>query len=128
MLKLRYYCKGEAKEEIQAFLTDIKSEHGIPYEILILSGKEIHDEEKEKQVYEGYFKPRAKILKKRTGKSIRELRGGRGKKHYYVSIPGTMAITVDEKIEWYTIGDKEIIKFLKLVLSNGYAYIEELLK
>lgn len=81
---------------------------------------------RKKQVYEKDFKPRAKILKRRTGKSLRsELRGGKGKKNYYVSNPGTIAIIREELIEWYTNSDQEITKFLKDVLDNGYAFLEK---
>ncbi len=88
MYKLRYYFSVEGNTEILQLLTDIKTNHGIENEIMDLSKNGKFDEEKEKDVYERYFKPRAKILKKRTGESIRNLRGGKGKKRYYISRPG----------------------------------------
>lgn len=126
MLKLRYYCQAEGKEEIRKLLTDIEAKHNILYEILGLSRDGAYDDEKERQAYERDFKPRAGILKERTGKSIRkELRGGKGKKRYYVSIPGTMTVVRDREIEWYTLGDEEITKFLKMILSGGHVFLEE---
>ncbi|MFZ6016831.1 MAG: hypothetical protein ACOYU0_04300 [Nitrospirota bacterium] len=115
MLKLRYYCQGEGKEGIRKLLSDIKEKHGITYEISDLSRNGAYDEEKEKQVYEKDFKPKAKMLKKRTGKPITQLRSHRG--HYFVSLPGTITIIRDENIEWYTLGDEEITRFLKAVLN-----------
>lgn len=32
MLKLRYYCQGQGKEEIRKLLTNIEAKHGITYE------------------------------------------------------------------------------------------------
>ena len=127
MFKLRYYCRGEGKEEIAKLLTNIREKCGITYEISDLSRNGAYDEEKEKEVYERNFKPRAKVLKKRTGEPITQLRS-RGARHYFVSLPGTIAIIRDKEIEWYTLGDEEITKFLKAVLRKGYAYLEEYCK
>lgn len=127
MFKLRYYCQGEGKEEIRKLLTDVKKKHGIIYEISDLSINRAYDEEKEKQVYERDFKPRAKVLKKRTGEPITQLRS-RKARHYFVSLPGTITIIRNERIEWYTLGDEEITKFLNAVLSKGYAFLEECCK
>lgn len=124
MFRLRYYCQGEGKEEIRKLLTDVEAKHGVPYEILDLSRNGVYDEEKERQVYETDFKPGARVLKKRTGHPITKLRS-RKARHYFVSIPGTIAIVRDEEIEWYTLGVEEIAKFLKMVLSKGYAFLEE---
>jgi len=126
MFKIRYYCQAQGNEEIAKFLTKIEAEHRIPYKMFALSRGEIYDEEKERRVYERDFKPRAKILKKRTGESVRkELRGGKGKKRYYVSKPGTIAVIRNEKIEWYAVGDDKIITFLGKVLSKGVAFLEK---
>jgi hypothetical protein len=127
MFKLRYYCQGEGKVEIRELLTDIKAKHGISYEISDLSRNGVYDEEKEKQVYEKDFKPRAKVLKKRTGEPITRLRSRRAR-HYFVSLPGTIAIIRDEKIEWYTLGNKKITMFLKTAQDKGYAFLEECCK
>ena len=127
MFKLRYYCQGEGKEEIRKLLTDIGEKYGLTYEISDLSRNGAYDEEKQKQVYERDFKLRAKVLKKRTGEPITQLRSRRAR-HYFVSLPGTIAIIRGKDIEWYTLGDEEITKFLKAVLSKGYAYLEECCK
>jgi hypothetical protein len=127
MLKLLYYCQGEGNEAIRKLLTDIGEKYPITYEISDLSRSGTYDEEKEKQVYERDFKPRAKVLKKRTGEPITQLRSRRAR-HYFVSLPGTIAIIRDKEIEWYTLGDEEIAKFLRTVLSKGYAYLEECCK
>jgi len=127
MFKLRYYCQSEGKVGIRELLTGIEAKHGITYEISDLSRNGAYDEEKEKQVYERDFKPRAKVLKKRTSEPITQLRSRRAR-HYFVSLPGTIAIIRDEKIEWYTLGDKKITMFLKAVLDKGYAFLEECCK
>jgi flagellar motor switch protein FliM len=127
MLKLRYYCQGEGKEEIRKLLTDVKKKHGITYEISDLSRNRTYDEEKEKQVYERDFKPRAKVLKERTCEPITRLRS-RKARHYFISLPGTITIIGNEGIEWYTLGDEQITKFLNAVLGKGYAFLEECCK
>ncbi len=124
MIRLRYYCKAQGGDEILKLLTEVKAKHNIPYEVLDLSSNGEYDEEKERRVYERHFKPRAKILKKRTGESITRLRS-RKARHYFVSTPGTIAIVRDGEIEWYTLGNEEIAKFLKMVLSKGHAFLEE---
>jgi len=123
MTGLRYYCKAEGSGEILKLLKKVRTRQNIPYEVLDLSSNGAYDEEKEKRVYERDFKPRAKILKKRTGESITRLRS-RKARHYYVSTPGTIAVVRDGKIEWYDLGDEEIEKFLKLVLDKGHAVLE----
>lgn len=102
-------------------LEEIKEKHGVTHEILDLSR-----EEQERQVYERDFKPRARILKKRTGKPITKLRGAGGERHYYVSIPGTIAIVRNGQVEWWTFTDSEITEFLRRVLSGGQVFLEEL--
>ena len=67
---------------------------------------------------------KAKILKKRTGEPITRLRS-RKAGHYFVSLPGTIAIVRDGQVEWYTIGVQEIINFVKKVLSNGHTFLRE---
>ena len=125
MVSLRYYCQGPRSSEVTRLLVEIRTRHNIPHEVLDLSSNGAYDEEKEKQVYEAEFKPRAKILKKRTGKPItKELRSRKGR-HYFVSTPGTIAAVRDGKVEWYAVGDREIIEFLKMVLIKGHALLEE---
>jgi hypothetical protein len=127
VFKLRYYCRGEGKGGIRRLLTDIEEKHGIKCEISDLSRNGAYDEEREKEVYERHFKPRAKVLKKRTGKPITQLRSRRAR-HYFVSLPGTITIIRGEKIEWYTLGDEGITRFLGAVLNKGYAFLEECCK
>ncbi len=124
MIRLRYYCKAQGSDEILKLLTEVRARHDIPCEVLDVSSNGEYDEEKERQIYERHFKPRARILKKRTGESITRLRS-RKARHYFVSTPGTIAIVRDGEIEWYTLGNEEIAKFLKMVLSKGYALLEE---
>ena len=121
MFRLRYYCRGRGNERILKLLNGIKEKHGVMYEVLDLWG-----EEQERQVYERDFKPRAKILKKRTGEPITKLRGAGGKRHYYVSNPGTIAVVRDAQVEWWTFTDSEIIDFLNRVLSEGQVFLEKL--
>jgi len=121
IFKLRYYCQGGGNREILRLLQSIREKHGITYEILDLRGQE-----KEKEVYERDFKPRARILKKRTGKPITKLRGAGGERHYYVSIPGTIAIVRNAQVEWWTFTDNEITEFLHRVLSEGQVFLEKL--
>src|SRR6266487_5812963 len=118
MLSLRYYCKGRAEEDIRVLLAEVKAEHTVAHEILDLSSHGEYDEDKEKEIYERDFKPRARVLKKRIGQSITSLRS-RKAGHYFVSIPGTIAIVSDSSVEWYTLGKGEITQFLKAVLAKG---------
>lgn len=121
MFKLRYYCQGEGNREILQLLQGIEEKHKVTYEVVGLLGQE-----QEKQVYERDFKPRAKILKKRTRKPITKLRGAGGERHYYVSNPGTIAIVRNAQVEWWTFTDREIIDFLNRVLSEGQVFLEKL--
>ena len=127
MFKLRYYCQGAGKKEIRKILTDIQKKHGITYEILDLLKNGAYNQDREKEVYERDFKPRAKLLKQRTGEPITRLRSSKAR-NYFVSLPGTIAVIGNEKVEWYTIGDKDIMKFLNEVLDNGYNFLEECCK
>ena len=125
MVGLRYYCQCQGSPEVTRLLGQIRTAHNIPHEVLDLSNNGAYDEGKEKQVYEAEFKPRAKILKKRTGKAItHELRSRRAR-HYFVSTPGTIAVVRDGKVEWYAVGDSEIVEFLEMVLIKGHALLEE---
>ncbi len=127
MLRLRYYYQKKGNEEVLQLLSEIEVNQNIPYEIIDLSKNGDYDKDKEKQVYEKDFKPSARILKQKTGKSITKLRS---RKHgnYYVSVPGTIAVVGPEGIEWFDIGDKEIINFLKEVLSGGVTFLNKVLK
>lgn len=125
MFKLRYYCKGKGNKEIVSLLVEIEKKQGIKYEIFDLSRNGEYDIEKEKQVYERDFKPRAKILKKRIGIPITKLRARGGAGRYYVSLPGTIAVINNGIVEWWTLEDSEIVKFLKTVLLNGTTFLEK---
>jgi hypothetical protein len=120
-LILRYYCRDEGNRMIRELLEEVKNELGIPYEVIGGTYNELKDQE----TYEKDFKPRAKILKKRTGKSIRELRSRSG--HYFVSIPGTIAVIKNGLVEWWTLGDEDVIAFLKEVLKGGREHIIKLM-
>lgn len=105
--------------KIVRLLQEIKDKKNISYEIMDLSGGET-----EKQVYDKDFKPRAKILKQRTGKSIyKELRGKRSHR-YYISLPGAIAIIKDGQVEWWTYTEDEILHFLNQVLYQGQNFLE----
>jgi hypothetical protein len=120
-LILRYYCEGHGDRRIRDFLEEIKGKLGIPYEII--GGP--HIELRDKEVYERDFKPRAKLLRRRTGRSIREMRSKSG--HYFVSVPGTIAVIKNGLVEWWTLGNEDIIAFLKEVLKEGGEYILKLI-
>jgi hypothetical protein len=126
MLKLRYYCQVEGEKDIRKLLEDINKKHAIPIEILKVK---IDDQELEKQFYEWDFKPRAKLLKQRTGKSIRLLRAKRSGR-YCISVPGTIAIISDEdeNVQWWASGNEDILNLLKEVLERGNDVLEKLCK
>jgi len=120
-LTLRYYCKDEGNKVIRDLLEEAKIKLGISYEII--GGP--YNELKDRETYERDFKPRARLLKKRTGKSIRELRSRSG--HYYISVPGTIAVIRNRLVEWWTLSDEDIITFLKELLKGGREYLLRLI-
>ena len=111
---INYYCK-DINPKIRKLLEEIKKKHGIDFEII---QNEPWNEKKDKEIYEKYFKPRGRILKKRTGKSITELRSKRAG-HYFVSIPGTIAIFRNNILEYWELATDEGIKFLERFLEKG---------
>jgi len=117
---------GSADESLCSLLGNIEKTHGIPSEICDVSHQGAYDPQKEKEVYERDFKPRAKTLKKRTGRSIEKNLRSRKTRNYFVSIPGTIAVVSDQGVEWYTLGREEISKFLDRVLVKGSVQLEEL--
>jgi len=121
-ITLHYYCKVPGDKEIKALLKEINERYGIGYEVI----EGPYDREKDKQVYEKYFKPRAKILKKKTGRPITKLRS-RKAGNYFVSIPGTLAVFRNSLVEWWCFTNTEIISFLGKILSKGLPFLEELL-
>jgi len=118
MYILRYYCQGSGDKEILSLLRQIKDKHQFPFEIKDLSSNGKYDRMKEKATYEKDFKPRARFLKKATGRRITDLRSA---KHvnYYVSIPGTIAIMEAGQTTWWTYTEKDIKVFLKNLLLTG---------
>jgi hypothetical protein len=142
MFKIRYYLaettyQKEVNEKILHLLQEIKNKHEIEFEISNISiNKEGYvDERHVKEIYEKYFKPRAKVLKRRIGESLpRSLRSQRGRGYYYLS--GVIAILEDEQIGWYTcwessekfkIFDEDYkVGFLKALLSQGPSLLKEI--
>ena len=118
MYILRYYCQGSGDKEILNLLRQIKNKHQLPCEINDLSTNGQYDRAKEKAAYEKGFKPRARFLKRATGRRITELRSG---KHgnYYVSMPGTIALMEDGQVIWWTHTEKDIKEFLQNLLLSG---------
>ena len=119
---LRYYCTIPGIKEIKVILEEIKIKYNINYEII--EGQ--YDREKDKKVYEKYFKPQAKILKKRTGIPITKLRSQKAG-NYFVSIPGTLTVFRNDLVEWWCYTDTGVINFLRKTLSEGLPFIEKLL-
>lgn len=120
---IKYFCE-EINPEIRELLEKIKEKHGINFEIV---QNKPWDEEKDKEVYEKYFKPRAKVLRKRTGKPVTKLRSRRAR-HYFISIPGTIALFVDDKSEYWEFATEEGVRFLEDVLEDGEWKIKEILR
>jgi len=117
---MRYYCQAGSDQRgtIVDLLHEIKEKHGIPFEIRDLRG----DQALEREAYERDFKPMARLLKKRTGRKhgIRDLRGKRSGR-CYVSVPGTIAIVKDGRVQWYTLGTSSILESLRQILDQGEA-------
>ena len=76
------------------------------------------DEKKDKEIYEKYFKPRTRVLKERLGKSITKLRSKRAG-HYFVSIPGTIGIFKDERLEYWEFVTGEGVRLLQEISAKG---------
>ena len=125
MRMLRYYGKGNFDKGLSSMLETIKEVHGIPSEVLDISQHGTYDPRQEQLTYERDFKPRAKLLKKRTGRPITCLRS-RKARNYFVSTPGTLALIGAQGIEWYTLGEDNISEFLSGVLVEGPSRLEEL--
>jgi len=117
MYMLRYYCKRPGDKAILNLLRQIKDKHQILYEIMDLSTNGQYDQEKEKTAYEKDFKPRAKGLRKATGKRITKLRSHSG--NYFVSAPGTIALFKNGQMVWWTFTERDIKEFLQNVLLTG---------
>ncbi len=124
MFKIMYYYSTSASTKISKILANIQATNYISYEMIDLSTNGEYDREKEKRVYETDFKPKAKILKYRTGHPITVLRS-RKARNYFVSTPGTVAISSPEGVEWYAIDEKKIFEFLRDVELRGQHVIDD---
>jgi hypothetical protein len=118
MYILRYYSQGPGDKEILNLLRQIKDKHQLPCEINDLSTNGQYDRMKEKGAYEKDFKPRARVLKRATGRRITQLRSA---KHgnYYVSMPGTIALMENAQMTWWTHTEKDIKEFLQNLFLTG---------
>ncbi|RJS77038.1 hypothetical protein CW713_10695, partial [Methanophagales archaeon] len=142
MFKLRFYrgntgYQKEKNKKILELLEEIKRKHGIEYEIfdLRITKDGYVDETHEKEIYEKHFKPRAKVLKQRIGRSLpRTLRSRQGRGHYYIS--GIIALLENEQIGWYTcyescekfkeMDEEYTIGFLRALLTQGITLLKEI--
>ena len=117
MYTLRYYCQGLGDKEILKLLQQVKDKHQISHEVMDLSTNGRYDQQKQKAIYEKDFKPRAKALKKATGKRITELRSHSG--NYFVSKPETIGLLKNGQMIWWTHVEKNIKEFLQNLLQTG---------
>jgi hypothetical protein len=99
MLSLRYFFNDLPDAVTVDLLARIDATHGISHGLGDLSSRGRYDPIRNKHVYETYFKPNARILKRRTGESITTLRSRSGR--YFVSTPGTLALLRDSTVEWF---------------------------
>lgn len=138
--KLCYFSphyKKEIHEQIIQ-LRKIKETHDIGYDIVNIMknsqfGQNFHpDERHEKEIYETFFKPRARILNQRIGESIRkELRSNSGS--YFIT--GVIAVTKNDKVEWYThytdkykeFDAESVLRFLKSLSVNGNNMLDKII-
>jgi hypothetical protein len=125
MFMFRYFFNALPDAQIVDLLARIRATHGIPYRLDDLSSGGQYNPIRNRHVYETYFKPNARTLKRRTGESITVLRSRSGR--YFVSTPGTLALLRDNAVEWFTIGKEETLEFLQQVLGDGHSVIEGLL-
>jgi hypothetical protein len=119
-------------------LDEIDHRHRVPYEIKELSrragiqpGTWIVDDAEEKEVYERDFRPRAAILRYRTGESVRKLLRSKSGGYF---VAGTVTITQNGQVEWlashstaFPRHDRDpTIGFLKALLEDGPPLLERL--
>ncbi len=112
-LNIIYWKKDDEKDDptIES-LNSIKNKWKIPYEI-----KTDFDDD---QVYREIFLANRTMLKKRTGKGIRDLKSNKG----YVYVNGTLTIHSNtDEILYFEKWKKE--EFLKNVIEEGQSYIEK---
>ncbi len=122
---LHYYCDGSGDSLVKQRLEEIETKWGMRREIVDLSRNGEHDFHRNRDVYERDFKPRAKILKRRTGESVTSLRSRSGR--YYVSNPGALTVVRDGLVEWFCIEPPKMLRVLDAVVSDGPAAIERLM-
>ena len=89
--------------EVEELLRRIKDRHEIDFEIIVNAP---WDEEKDRKIYEEYFKPKSRILKRRVGKPITKLRSKKAG-HYFVSIPGIITIFRNGDLEYWEFATEE---------------------
>jgi len=138
---LRYYAPHFARSthaEILRLLGEIGRRHSLHCEIREVPHRPgvdpstwIADEAAERELYEQDFRPRAAVLKHRTGESVRKLlRSNSG--GYFVA--GTVAITKNGQIEWLAshatpfpqYNQDPTLGFLKALLEHGPQLLEQL--
>ena len=119
------YCDGPGDLLVKQRLAEIETKWGLVCEVVDLSHDGEHDFERNRVVYAKIFRPRAKVLKRRTGESIRSLRSHSGR--YYVSTPGALTIVRDGLVELFCIEPPKVLGVLNLVVSDGPAAIERLM-
>ncbi len=124
MLELRYYCRGSGPKEIGKLLDTVAEKCGLTYEIVSLSANGVYDRKREIQIFETDFKPRARVLSRRTGQSMVQLKL-RGSGRHPSPLPDGLAITRGGTIEWFALGSQDIVDFLKDALKEGYGCLEE---
>lgn len=132
--ELRYYAPHFSQSnhaEILGLLEEIGRRHGVRCEIKEVRHRPgtdpktyIADDAAEKELYERDFRPRAAVLKQRTGEPVRKLlRSNSG--GYFLA--GTVAITKNGQVEWLAsyatplprYDQDATLGFLKALLDHG---------
>lgn len=124
MVTLQYFFNGMPDVEIVGLLDRVATMQAIEVRMDDLSDRGQYDPGKNREVYDVYFKPRAKVLKRRTGQSITGLRSNSGR--YFVAIPGTLAVLHDGEVAWFEIGKDDILRLLFVFLRDGPGALETL--
>lgn len=143
-MKIRYYASNhEIDSEVLNLLVQVKTRHGIEYEISQIRMKESKfgtyaDPEHQKEIYTKDFKPRARTLKSRIGESVaRALRSQQGRGGYFVA--GTIALVEENKVEWFACNSDPLYQtwksydeehpltlgLLKMILDKGINQLEK---
>lgn len=140
-LALRYYpphFRQGTHAEILHLLNEIERRHGICVEMREVphgpgtdSTTSLADEAAEKRFYERDFRPRAAILRARTGESVRRLLRSKSGGYF---LAGTVVITKNEQVEWLAsyatpfpqYDADPTLGFLKALLEQGSPLLEHL--